>query len=256
MREELKMCLLALVERLSQAAGGVTPDPPALRRELAALASGSPGTTLHLVAEWQELHSRHDYDVLVNDAQLGGTLSLALRRDHDTPWALLGLQRWSERDVLRVNDVTLSVQDVIASLDFIWAEVKIAARLIDLCLMRAELERTPIEVSDEELQRGVDELRQRHGLHDVAATLAWMAERGLSHEGLERRVEDELRFAKLIERLVGGQVEPDVAERERRKQELFEAWLREQRRRAHIEWNWGDRGETERASEAARRGQD
>jgi putative peptide maturation system protein len=346
--------LATLIERLSEYAKRPR-GPNVARAELASLLSAEPEIAWTLVPTWQEYERCYAFDVLVRDPRIDGMLSVTVYRDHHVPWTVLGAQRWSERDFVKVNGNTLKIEDVVAALDFIWSEVRIATRLIDMCLMRAQLEQAPIEVTNDELQRAMDEFRQRHDLLTVAATLEWLEQRGLSQEALEDRVADEIKFARLIDRTVGDQVDAHFAEhrdelaivelgrywfadeaaatkaqeelragagmvlspsvaarlgsiakitveavclaqlsaadreivrasppatptlrqagdcgyevliafairepvlndqvREQIKKTLFDRWLCEQRKSAVIEWNWGDRIETDRATCAAR----
>ncbi len=76
-------------------------------------------------------------------------------------------------------------------------------------MVREEHDRAPLEVTDEELQNGLDAFRQKKKLLTADETEAWM----LSHEQLEQQIENAVRFQKLAERLVGHE--------------------------ARIEWNWG-----------------
>jgi putative peptide maturation system protein len=198
-------CLAALVDYLCNAAQRRL-TPARARAELAALFAAHPALDWRLVATWQEHSEAYEFDVLVRHHQIAGTLCIAFNQERNLPWTLIGAQRWSERDFVRVNDSVLKVEDVVASLDFIWSEMRIALRLVDLCLMRAELERAPVAVGDAELQQGMDDFRRRHGLHTVAATDEWLQRRGLTQPGLERRIADELAFTKLIDRIVANEV--------------------------------------------------
>src|SRR6266542_366931 len=78
------------------------------------------------------------------------------------PWPLLGVQRWNDQDLLRVNGTVLAIDHAIAGLDFIWGEAPVARRLVDVCLIKAELEREPIVLSDAELQQVANAFRAGH----------------------------------------------------------------------------------------------
>ena len=99
------------------------------------------------------------------------------------------------------------MQDAVAHLDVVWNTAPIMNRLIDVALLREELERDAVELSDEELQRGLDGLRRIHKLYDTETTQRWMEQRGLTHEQLEELVADNLTYLKVRERVTGGRVE-------------------------------------------------
>jgi hypothetical protein len=49
-------------------------------------------------------------------------VSLSFCPDEELPWPLRGVGRWSDKDLVRVNNTLLRVEDAIAFLDFIWNE--------------------------------------------------------------------------------------------------------------------------------------
>jgi putative peptide maturation system protein len=99
------------------------------------------------------------------------------------------------------------MHEAIQFLDFIWGEAPIMRRLVDSCLIRDELDREPIELSDAELQRAMDEFRKKHQLFRAEDTDRWMTLHGMTHEGLETYLADEATIAKLRDRIANGRVE-------------------------------------------------
>ena len=74
-----------------------------------------------------------------------GCVSHTSRRSTDVcrtglPWPLRGVRRWTDADVLRVNGRTVKFQEAVACLELMWTEVPIAQRLVNACLLDAELE--------------------------------------------------------------------------------------------------------------------
>jgi putative peptide maturation system protein len=209
MREPLAKSILETIERLVRAAGETpAPAPGTLRAELAAVLAGGGAVEHRVVAEWDAYRARHDATVIIGDPELHGALLLELRGTREQlPLTLLAAQRWSERDVVRVDGNTLRVDDVIAAIDFLWADVPIATRLIDMSILRAELERSPVALADHSLQDGVDAFRARHSLLTVDATTAWLRDRGLTLLDLEEMVAQELELAEAARRRIVDDVD-------------------------------------------------
>jgi putative peptide maturation system protein len=80
-------------------------------------------------------------------------------------------------------------------------------RLIDSCIVEAELERRQIEVTEAEVQAAVNDIRRRRGLLTAADTHAWLAESGMSMQGLTDLGGRLARAAKLRELIVEEDVE-------------------------------------------------
>jgi putative peptide maturation system protein len=236
--------LLELTER------GCEPDQALA--ELRALQARHTDVQLDLVWEREGFDARLHYDALLT-LPGHGTLSVSFSPERSLPWPLRGLHRWDEMCLLRVNGRGLDVAQAVACLEDLWAEAPAAERLVNACLIQAELDREPIELGPGELQAALDAFRRGHQLYTAEATRRWMERRGLDHAQLEQLVLDTLTIARLRERLTAAQVEPyfaahraefavaelDEPTRAAIQRMLFEEWLAEQRRTAHVEWNWG-----------------
>ncbi|HEY3063453.1 MAG TPA: TIGR04500 family putative peptide maturation system protein [Chloroflexota bacterium] len=181
--------------------------PPAARAGLRRIAQQYPEHALDLV--WvEEAYDRSlHYDALVH-LPGEGTISLSFSPERTLPWPLRGVQRWNDQDLLRVDGTVLTIDHAIACLDFIWGEARVARRLVDVCLIKAELERDPIVLSDAELQRAVNAFRRARRLYTAEATHQWMSDNGISPEKLERLAGDDATVARLRERVVNGRLEP------------------------------------------------
>ncbi len=201
-------------------------------------------------------HTPH-YDLLLRGADLPGTIALTYGPDQAVPWPLRGVQHAKERDLLRVNDTVMEIQEGMGSLDVLWNAPHLLQRLIDTCLIGEALAADPIAVSDAELQAAMDGFRRARGLLTTAATRRWLVEHGMSLHELEQHVEEIVKLAVLRERIAAAQIGADLAatradveqddpaapDATRRKQiehEIFEEWLAERRADARIEWFWGD----------------
>jgi putative peptide maturation system protein len=177
----------------------VPPDEAVVR--LRELRGRLPGLELELLWDHEPLASVPAYDLLMS-ADAFGTVSLALV-DDGLPLPLRGMQRWRDAALLRVDGRMMLIQDVLALLEIAWGDTRLLDRLVDVMILRRELERAPFAAGDGELQRGVDELRRRHGLLTAAATDEWLAARGLSMLSIEAIVEEQLAFAHVRGRHVG-----------------------------------------------------
>lgn len=191
----------ALTEALIDALGyltrlqrdGVRPGPA--RAGLDRLRERHPGTGMDLVWEEEPYGATVHYDALLHGD--GGTVSLSYCPDRAVPWPLRGVQRWTDRELVRVNTTAMRVDQAIACLDFIWDDRRIIDRLVNACLIQEALAREPIELSDEELQQAMDGFRRARRLYTAEETRRWMARRGMTHEQLEEYVGDTALVARL-----------------------------------------------------------
>jgi putative peptide maturation system protein len=188
--------------------------PPQARASLQPLRGRHPGLQIDLLAEEDDYHQAVHYDALLR-REGEGTVSLSWCPERATPWPLRGVHRWNEGDLVRVNANVLQVEAAIACLDFIWNEAPTIDRLVNLCLIREELDRRPILLSDRELQEAMDHFRAARKLFRTEDTLKWLNRHGMSHEKLERYVSESAMLPKLRERVAAGRVE-DYFERHRK----------------------------------------
>ena len=172
-----------------------------------------PETRIDLLWEHSGPDDAWHYDALLH-LPARGTLSLSYCRDDALPWPMRGARRWSDADLVRVNDTTLTVDRAIAKLDVLLDDTTVSDRLVDACLVQEELDRHPVEVSNDELQRAMDGFRRAHKLYSAEACASWMRRRGITHARLERLVEDHAAMTKLRERLTADRVN-DFFERHR-----------------------------------------
>ena len=175
------------------------------RAELSALTEAWTGLRARVVSSCEEYDTSRHFDVLLTDAD--GTYTVSFASADGLPWPLRGVHRWNEGDLLRVNGTTLRVQQAIASLDFLRERDDLLDHLVNVCLVDDELAaRDPFPVNDADLQARLDEFRRARGLFTAADTHQWLAQHGISHRQLERRLADALRVELLAEQVVGDAV--------------------------------------------------
>jgi putative peptide maturation system protein len=175
------------------------------------LQADHPTTGIELVWDEESFDRSFHFDLLLAVAD-DATVSLSYCRDRALPWPLRGVQRSSERALVRVDGEALTIDQAVALLDFVWDERRIANRLIDACLIRRELQRSPHEPSAEEIDRALAAFRRSRGLYTAEATLAWMTQHGLTVEQLRRIAAHGLAATRLRQQIAGGRVEQYFAE--------------------------------------------
>lgn len=177
-------------------------EPEHALARVAELRARHPGRLVELIWDEEPALERHHYDLLVGRAS-GGTFSLSLASDDGVPFSLRGLQRWKEMEVVRVDGRSLWMHDAAALLGAIWGTDDVHRRIVDHCVIRAELEADPIEISDDELQTRLDEFRSSRGLVTPEQTEAWLRAHDLTLAELEAELADEAALAVLRRRTVG-----------------------------------------------------
>lgn len=180
--------------------------PREARARLQPLRGGHPDLQIDLLAEQEAFDESIHYDALLRRAG-EGTISLSWCPERAIPWPLRGVHRWSEGDLVRVNGRVLQVDAAMACLDFIWDEMHVIQRLVDMCIMQEELEREPIDLTAAELQQAMDQFRSAKKLFTAQDTLRWLEKHGMSHEKLEQYVTESAVVPKLRDRIAHGRVE-------------------------------------------------
>jgi putative peptide maturation system protein len=163
-----------------------------LRREATRIAAERPGVRIHLVHEHEQVGPLHT-DALVRQGD-GTTISVGVAAGDLLPWPLRGAVRASERDLVVVNGVTVSIEAAMAAIDFMFDEPRLLTHIIDGVLIAQALADDAIEPSDAEVQAAADAFRRAKGLLTAEATHAWLAERSLTLEAFEELVADQARI--------------------------------------------------------------
>jgi putative peptide maturation system protein len=181
--------------------------PDAAKSALRPLQQRYPDIRLQLVWEEDVFDQRMHYDALLT-VPGSGIISMSYCNEKEKPWPLRGVQRWSDKNLLRVNNTVMEIDQAVAYIDFIWEGARIADRLVSACLIEEEIERNPITISDQELQAAMDNFRKQRNLYRAEDTYRWMERRGLSHRALERLVKGEAMVGKLRDCIIANGVEP------------------------------------------------
>ena len=169
------------------------------------------GLPAQLVWEREAYDDRYHYDALIPTGD--GTLSISFAPDGALPWPLRGVRRWSDGDLVRVNETLLRVLEAIRLFDFVWAQAPLTTALVNACLIHEAVAAERIEPTDEQLQSAFDAFRARRGLLTEADTAAWMESRGYSLEQLERAMVDEARVEALRDRVTDAHLDGFLATR-------------------------------------------
>jgi putative peptide maturation system protein len=180
--------------------------PPDARGRLRLLRERHPDLGIDLLAEEEALDRSVHYDALLRRPG-EGTISLSYCPERAVPWPLRGVHRWSESELVRVNGRALAVDAAMACLDFIWDEASIIERLVNMCLIQEELEQSPVELTDAELQQAMDRFRSAKKLFKAEDTFRWLAQHGMSQEKLEEYVSEFAIVPKLRDRIAASRVE-------------------------------------------------
>ena len=175
-------------------------QPKEAQIRLQSLRKRHPKLTLNLLSEIEAYDQSVHYDALVRSGD-EGTVSISYCAERATPWPLLGVHRWSDADLLRVNAYVLKVDEAIAFLDFVWDEASIANQLVNQCVIREELAREPIVLTDTEVQEALDQFRIAKGLFKSEEMHHWLEHNGMTHESLERFVTDNRLIDKVRDRV-------------------------------------------------------
>jgi putative peptide maturation system protein len=140
------------------------------------------------------------YTVLLSMPQVG-TVSVSLTPDTAVPWLLHWARHARENEVVRVNQETVTIEHMMASLDLVWEQTPIAAQLVDMCFIKEAVRRYRIEPSAAYLQQAFDGFRTRHRLFSAASTHQWLTERGLSQQQFETLLAGQAVTAMLQDRI-------------------------------------------------------
>jgi putative peptide maturation system protein len=185
--------------------------PAEVATQLASLRARHPTFAIDVTWQTEEHELRRSYDAFMRNGK-SGTVALSWCPDRGVPFALRGMQRASQRELVRVNGVPLEVDEAAEALEFLWGSVRLLDRILDTCIVKAAVRAEPIDVEVGELEQAVEQFRVARGLFSAAATEAWLAQRGLTQEMLEGIVSDDLMLRKLRHRVTAVEVERRLRE--------------------------------------------
>lgn len=179
--------------------------PHEARAALRPLEQKHEGKRIELIWQAELYDDSIHYDALLGIP--GGTVAVSYCPDKALPWPLRGVQRWNDRDLLRVDNIVLEVSDAIRFIDFVSDGKRVTDSLLDSCVIWAELDRNPISVNGTELQVEMDAFRRSRGLYRAEETFRWLTERGLTEAKLNSIVTERVQIAKLRDRVTRGRIE-------------------------------------------------
>src|SRR5262249_1552776 len=107
------------------------------KAELTAIALEWEDLRARIVSSTEDYDESRHFDVLLTDG--AGTYTISFAAADGLPWPLRGVNRWSEEDLVRVNGTTLTVQQAVSCLDFIWERDDLMNHLVNVCLVEEEL---------------------------------------------------------------------------------------------------------------------
>jgi putative peptide maturation system protein len=164
-------------------------SPAEARRRARALGEAYPALEVDLVSEREDYARAWHHEILLS--RPGAlTVNVGLTPDRGLPFIARAAYRPGEDELLRVNGASLRIQDALLRLE-IAQDRRALEQLVEGMLIEEEMERRGVDdapVSDEELQRTLDDLRRDLGLFRAEEMARWLEARGLSDAGLEQRL--------------------------------------------------------------------
>ncbi|MCY0991327.1 TIGR04500 family putative peptide maturation system protein [Nannocystis sp. ILAH1] len=212
MNSEISKTTIEILDEMVRLAGERL-SPREGERRLRQVARDHRSVELDVLWEQEAMNGGVHYDALLR-VPGQGTVSVGYCPDRGVPWALRGAFRWSENEMLRVNEKRMTIPDVVALLDFLWDTPYLTDRLVETALVAEALERDPaaFEPTREELQTAVDGFRKRRGLFTAEATMRWLEQHGTTVQSLEQLVDGFARATKLRDHVTAGREEAYFAE--------------------------------------------
>jgi putative peptide maturation system protein len=184
-------------------------EPVQGKQRLAELKIRFPAATMKLFWEQQQYDQSLHYEVMLRSVETAGTITVGFSPSIALPWPVRGVHRWKEADLLRVNETVMGIQQAMSHLDFIWNQADILTRLIDTCLIEQACDEFVLtNISETELQDGMDAFRRAKGLLTVEQTERWMLHHGTSQDQLEEIVKQNLIFVRLRDHVCSENVDP------------------------------------------------
>ncbi len=155
-------------------------DVEEARGTAAAWAAAHPQLEPQLVVDVRPGTPVVDYDLLLTHPD-GGTVALSAPDEDGVPWLIDHSTHWAAGQLVSVDDVHLSVAQALTMLRSLSRrDVTPYEEIVDQCLIIAEVQGDDAPLDDAELQTVADEFRRGRGLIGRAATLAWLADVGMS----------------------------------------------------------------------------
>ena len=198
-------------------------DPADAGDLVARLRLRHPGTDLNLTVDVEPYDASASYHVTVREPG-GPDWSLARAASGGLPWPLRGVVRSTERDLLRVGERVLQVDEAIACLDHVWSDERLTERLVSSSLVQRAIEERGLTLDARDLQAAVDAFRRAKGLHSAEATQAWLDRQGLALAGLVELARGSALVARVRREVVAEASAQQLARASERLVNLHVAW--------------------------------
>lgn len=183
---------------------------PDARREVGAFGAAHPGLHPMLAVDRPPASPTVDYDLLLRHPD-GGTVALAWRGDAGVPWAIEYSDHWAANYVVSVDGQHVSVQQALLTMRFTgWRSDDLMTDLVDWAIIHHELEASPRDTPEPELQAAADTFRAAHGLFTAEATEAWLRSLGLDLTQFSRMIAGAVETRRLAVRVTGGDTAIDA----------------------------------------------
>jgi putative peptide maturation system protein len=185
--------------------------PAEARRILQMLRSRHPGVDLDLIERRLDFDLSYEYQLLV-EGPWAGVVGLSLSRKGGLPWALRGLQSWSNDILGTVNGRPVTVNQALVAVECLGNDAGLIGRLIDVALIDEELSRRPVYPTETDIEQAVEAIRRGLGLFTAERTREWLRQRGLEEEALLQKGRTAAALQLLKRRLSDGKVERRFSE--------------------------------------------
>ncbi|MFI7706728.1 TIGR04500 family putative peptide maturation system protein [Nonomuraea sp. NPDC049480] len=160
----------------------------AARRSAAQWTAENPGTDAQLVVDIRPGTPVVDYDLLLAHPD-GGTVALSAPAEEGVPWLIEHSTHWAAGQLVSVDEVHLSVAQALTMLRSLSrTTMSPHEEIVEQCLVLNEVMADDEPPAVEDLQAAADEFRRGRGLHDRAATIAWLEQVGMSLPQFEEYV--------------------------------------------------------------------
>ncbi|MFB4308212.1 TIGR04500 family putative peptide maturation system protein [Actinomadura sp. GTD37] len=162
------------------------------------------GEARRMVADWSAAHPRRrpelvvdappgdlraGYDLVLADPE-GGNVALTGQTEDGVPWSIEYSTHFAANRLLSVNERSLSVPSALFTIRALnRRDPTLHRQLVDYCLLWDQVFDEDVAATADELAAAAETFRRGRGLHSRAATLAWLADVGLSEQAFTAHIE-------------------------------------------------------------------
>lgn len=209
-------------------------SPPAAENHLAGIRARHPDIRVTLLWDVEPYDGSIHYDIIARDPS-GFTTSMSVVLAGDAlPWPVRGATRIGDRVLVEVDGSRLEIGDAVRLLDTLDtgrvagttrdASVGIAERIVQLCLIRGEVQRRAAAMTEPDRAAAVPPYLVALGLTGDDAAELWCRVRGLAVEDLHATAAEHAALLRLKRDGVKGRP--------------YGTWLAERVSTADVHWFW------------------